>query len=282
MKTLTLKTRFICICLLFSMKSFAQGYGEIRGIIKDSNLEPVPYATVKILQGTQLISGTQTDENGRYVVKPLNPGDYEMLVIEPGHVTQPVNKIKVTPNEASYVDVKLTVKTLDDVIIVAKPIDFLPNGVDRTTSIVKSFTGLELKQVAGYSAGDIKGSLVSLTSEVIESPGGEVHFRGARGDASGYFVDGVRTLRDNTIPGLGIENLTVLSGGIPAMYGDVTSGVVVITTKSYFSGIREKNIRENEYREKRREEKAKQKAKEDEENRLKEIEEEKAKEKQQG
>ena len=72
-----------------------------------------------------------------------------------------------------------------------------------------------------------------------------------------------------------IENLTFFSGGVPAMYGDLTSGAVIVTTKSYFSGIRDKNIRVAQVREKIQEEKAQKKAKEDEEKRLKEIEEEK-------
>ena len=142
---------------------------------------------------------------------------------------------------------------------------------------MKSFNALELKQSAGYTNGDIKGALVSLTSEVVESPNGEVHFRGSRGDASGYFIDGVRTLLPNTVPGLAIENLTFFSGGVPAMYGDLQSGAVMITTKSYFSGIREKNIRNTQLQQEREARKAETKAMEEEENRKKEIEDEKLK-----
>lgn len=278
MKTLKLKT--VALSMFLAVLGFnmtAQGFGEIRGIIKNTELEAVPFATVKILQGNVLIGGTQTDVEGKYKYKPLNPGTYDMIVIESGHQTQPINKIKVIPNEATYVDVKMTPNTLGTVTVVAKAYDYTKAGVDKNMYTMKSLDATELLQLAGSSRGDIKGVLSSISSDVIET-NGEVHFRGTRGEATGYFVDGVRTLGASTVPGLGIENLTVFSGGVPAMYGDVMGGVVIITTKSYFSGIREKNMRVNAYREKMEEKKRIEKAQKDEENRLKEIEEEKKKE----
>ncbi len=280
MKTLTLKTALFCLLfMVFGLSSKAQGYGEIRGIIKNNtDLEPVPFATVKILQGNTLVGGTQTDMDGKYKYKPLDPGTYDMIIIEPGHQTQPVNKIKVIPNEATYVDVKLTARTLGTIEVTAKAYDYTHSGVDNNMYSMKSVDATELMQMAGSVRGDIKGSLVSLSSDVVET-NGEVHVRGTRGDATGYFIDGVRTLGPSNVPGMCIENLTVFSGGVPAMYGDVMGGVVIITTKSYFSGIRAKNMRNIAYNEKNSEKKRVEKAKKDEENRLKEIEDEKLKEK---
>lgn len=279
MKTLNLKTTLTCLVLVvLGLTIKAQGYGEIRGIIKNMELEPVPFATIKILQGNLLIGGTQTDIEGRYKYKPLDPGTYDMVIMEPGHQTQPVNKIKVIPNEATYVDVKLSANTFSTIEVTAKAVDYTKTGADNNMYTMKSVDATELMQMAGSSRGDIKGTLVSLSSDVVET-NGEIHFRGTRGDATGYFVDGVRTLGPSNVPGMCIENLTVFSGGVPAMYGDVMGGVIIITTKSYFSGIRAKNMRNIAYNEKIAEKKRVEKAKKDEENRLKEIEEEKLKEK---
>ncbi len=277
MKTSKHKTLLAAVLSLIGSVSFGQNTGEIRGIIKDLNLEPVPFATVKILQADRLIGGAQTDENGRYSYKPLNAGTYEILVLDPGHATQPVNKIKVKANEATYVDVKLSPNTFSAVEVRAKAIDYTRTGVDITMFNQVTIDAEELNHNAGYTKGDIKGALETVTSDVIQSPNGEVHFRGSRGDASGYFVDGVRTIGTTNIPGLALENLSVFPGGVPAMYGDLTSGAVIITTKGYFSGLREKTVRRNAYFERKEEERAEQKAKEDEENRAKEIEAEKAK-----
>ena len=279
MKTINHKTLLLAVLSLTGAIALSQSSGEIRGLIKDTDLQPVPFATIKVLQSGQLLGGAQTDEKGRYSCKPLNPGTYEMMIIEPGHQTQQINKIKVAANEATYVDVKLTANTFSTIEVMAKPIDYTKTGVDITMFNQISVDATELNRNAGYTKGDIKGALESVTSDVIQSPNGEIHFRGSRGDASGYFVDGVRTLGSTNVPGLALENLSVFPGGVPAMYGDLSSGVVIITTKSYFSGLREKNIRKSDYLESKAEEKAQKQAKEDEEKRAKEIEEEKKKEK---
>jgi len=281
MKTLKNTITLLLACWLGGAAAQG-GYGEIRGLIKNTELEVVPFATIKILQGNQLMGGTQADINGKYSYKPLNPGTYDLLVQEPGHQTQPVRSIKVTPNEATYVDVKLNINTLGTIEVTAPPVDHDPTGVDKTMFTKMSMDYKELNALAGYERGNIGKALEQTTSDVVSGSDGEVHFRGGRGSASGYFVDGVRTLGEVHVPGMCIENLTVFSGGVPASYGDVTSGVVVISTKSYFSGIREKNMRVGAMQERIREEKAKKKAEEDEQNRQKEIEAEKRKDAEKG
>lgn len=246
MKTETLRRGLCALLLLSGLYSFAQSYGEIRGTITDESKEPVPFATVKILQGNVLIGGTQTDLEGRFLYKPLNPGTYDMIVLEGGHQTQPVNKIRVVPNDAVYVNVTLKLNVLGTVVVTAEPIDYTRTGVDVTVFHQISVDASELNSLSGYSRGDVKSALEYMTSEVIATGRGEIHFRGARDGASGYYVDGVRTLELNNVPGLSIENLSVFPGGVPAMYGDLGSGVVMITTKSYFSGLREKNMRRAE------------------------------------
>lgn len=278
MKTNPIKTKLIAILFAITgMNLVAQtGYGEIRGVIKNTEREAVPYATVKIMQGNVLVGGTQTDMEGRYKYKPLTPGTYEMVIIEPGHQTQPINKIMVTPNEATYIDVKLTANTFTEVVVTAKPIEYEKSGADQKMYSMVTIDSKDLLQNASMTRGDIKSIMSNYTSNAIEV-NGEVHVRGSRGNASAYYIDGVRTLGPNTIPGLAIENVTFFSGGVPAMYGDMTSGAVIVTTKSYFSGLREKNIRDNEYRERQALKKAEAKEKLELENRKKEIEAEKAK-----
>lgn len=247
-------------------------YGEIRGLIRNTHLENVPYATVKILQGNRLVGGTETDENGKYKYKPLVPGFYEVAVLEPGHLTQRINKVEVMAGEATYLDLKLQPNTLGTVTVEAKPIDYTRSGVDANMYKFESVSGEELRQNAGFVSGDLNSGVTALTSDVVETGDGELHFRGARSASSANFVDGVRTYGETMIPGIAIENLTVFTGGVPACYGDLTSGMVMITTKSYFSGIREKNIRNAAYREQRENEQREKEEKDQEEKRRLEIE----------
>jgi hypothetical protein len=48
-----------------------------------------------------------------------------------------------------------------------------------------------------------------------------------------YIIDGVKVTGDPQVPQRGLEEIVVITGGIPAQYGDTTSGVVIITTKSF-------------------------------------------------
>lgn len=230
-------------------------YGEIRGTIKDTD-GIIPFATVKITQGTRLIGGTTSDENGIYKYKPLTAGIYEVTAIEPGHQTQPVNKVKVTPNKTTYVDVTMAINTLATVTVVAKAIEYVGGGVDKSMYSMTSIDAKDLLVHAGVERGNIKGALSSLSSEVYTDGNGDVYFRGSRGNATAYYIDGCRTLGPAQVSGLAVENLTFFSGGVPAMYGDLTGGAVIVTTKSYFSGLREKNIRNTEFREKQEVKKA--------------------------
>jgi len=276
MKT-TAKKFLLALFIVANANSYvAQAYGEIRGLIKNTELEPVAYATVKIVQGNVLIGGSQTDEKGKYSCKPLNPGTYEIVIQHTEYKTQRINKIVVNPSEATYVDLKLEVMSLDGVTITAKEYDYTQTGVDVDVFQTKSMGALELMQNASYVRGDVKNVLAFMTSEAVTGGDGEIHVRGARGGASGFFIDGVRVLEASTVPGLAIENISAFTGGVPAMYGDLTAGAVIITTKTYFSGIRDKNTRRAVIEQNKADEKAKQLAKEEEEKRAQEIEKEKA------
>jgi Ca-activated chloride channel family protein len=62
---------------------------------------------------------------------------------------------------------------------------------------------------------------------------GELTIRGARTDGNIYFIDGVKVTGDPSIPKSAMQQTRVYTSGIPANYGDVTGGVVEITTKSF-------------------------------------------------
>jgi len=258
MKTIKL----MAIAMLTSILAQAQQtYGEIRGTLKNELKEKVPFATVKILQDNKLIGGTQSDQEGNYKYKPLEPGLYDVVVQEPGHLSKRVNGVKVTPAEATYLNIKMKSNTIDSIEVVGKLIveDYTKSGADMNMYAMKSLDATELMQLASFERGaSLMSTIPTISSDVVEMPDGGLHFRGSRSDANEVFVDGVKALSMGNIPSLGIENLTVFSGGVPAMYGDVMGGVIIVTTKSYFSGIREKNMRNRAMQEKREQKKQRQ------------------------
>ncbi|NRA13170.1 MAG: von Willebrand factor type A domain-containing protein, partial [Crocinitomicaceae bacterium] len=59
---------------------------------------------------------------------------------------------------------------------------------------------------------------------------GELNIRGARSDANTYYIDGVRVSNFGNFPKSSIGEVRVYTGGIPANFGDVTGGVVSMST----------------------------------------------------
>lgn len=275
-KTNTMKTKIqlLFVLLVCGLQFSAQSDGEIRGLIQNTDFEPVPFATIKVLQGNTLIGGTTTDIDGKYSVKPLSPGNYELIIMHAEYATQTIRKINVTPSSATYVDWKMQSNDLGVVDVVAKEIDYTKTGVDINVFHTLSMGIEELTQNASYVKGDIKNAISFMTSEVVSSGDGDIHIRGSRNGSTGYFIDGVRVMEANYMPGLSIENISAFTGGVPAMYGDLTSGAIMITTKTYFSGMRDKNIRQASAQEASRIAAAKRKEKEEEAKRKAEIEKE--------
>jgi hypothetical protein len=271
MKTIKLMLAAIVMVILQTAKA-QNALGEIKGIIKDEDLNPVMGAVVKITQGGILLGGATTDENGKYSYKPLNAGEYEVVVTSLEYATHRVSRIEVQTNEATYVDVKLKMNTLAIVTVedtYEKPL------VDNTIMDIKSVNAEEFRTMS-IDRGNFMQAAQAMSSQVVEDGGGGFHFRGSRVDATEYLIDGIKVNQMNGVPAMAVENLSIITGGIPAMYGDLTSGVMVITTKDYFSGMRAKRIRESEMDEKQEFKRKQRREREDETKRKEEIEKEKS------
>jgi hypothetical protein len=273
MKTLKL---LMIPALLWLGNTLKAQSGEIKGLIKDDELNPVIGAVVKITQGGYLIGGTTTDGEGKYAYKPLDPGEYEVLVTSMEHTSVRKNKVPVKPNEATYVDIKMKLNTLGEIIVEA---DFEEPLVDASMIDILSINSKEWNTSVLKTEG-VVSAITTLYSGAVTDNNGDFHIHGGRAGATEYIIDGVKVTQMNGLPNAAIENVSIISGGIPAMYGDLTSGVIVVTTKDYFGGMRERNIRQREFREKQEYKRKQRQEKLEEELRQKEIEAEKAKEKQ--
>jgi len=272
----TLKLLMAGLFVLCASISKAQS-GTIKGQILNNDHEAVIGATIKLTQGGVLITGAMTDVDGKYTIKPLNPGVYEIIVQSPEIRTKQMKGIEVDPDKTSYVDLKVFSYELEGVDVVdtyEKPI------VDKNFVDMKSLNSEAFLHMA-VDRGDIKAAIVNIASDVSQDENGDLHVRGGRGDATAFIVDGVRSPGITGVAALSVENVSIITGGIPAQYGDATSGFIVVTTKDYFSGIRSKHMRENYINEKFAYKQREKKAKEEEEKRKKEIEEELKKEQEQ-
>ena len=79
--------------------SFCQNFGEIHGTVKDFTTgEAIPFATVSTDYGGKLV-GVTADLDGRFKLKPLHPGTYDLKFQYLGYDPKTVQGIEVTPNK---------------------------------------------------------------------------------------------------------------------------------------------------------------------------------------
>lgn len=217
-----------------AQKVNAQGStGEIRGRVWEDTTKTFgqPGANVFIKVGEEII-GTATDVDGRFVIKPVNPGSYTLTVTYIGKdtITRPVT---VNPNMATFENnLVMTEEGLNLGIVVVESYTG-PSLINPEETSVKSISYKDIKNNPNLR--NPKKLLQSMGSDIVVSENGkDAYVRGGRSDASVYFLDGVKMSNIGNVPGVAIGSVTMYTGGVPAKYGDTTSGVIIMETKSYF------------------------------------------------
>jgi len=228
----------LIIIFLFSITIYSQNTpGEIKGKVFDAeDSTELIGAHVYVKIGNTPI-GTSTNVNGKFTIKPLDPGTYTVTISFMGKQSIKIPGIVVNPNEIHFLTDKYM--TIDGILgkefVIEEPKIDLINPENPTANII------DAKELKHSPALRNPAQLLQIAAPGIAVGGnGEIYIRGSRSDAVQYFVDGVKTTSLQGVPGSAIQTLTVYTGGVPAMYGDVTGGVVILQTKSFFDLYRER------------------------------------------
>jgi outer membrane receptor protein involved in Fe transport len=88
-------------------------------------------------------------------------------------------------------------------------------------------TSEDIAKMSGRSA----ESVAATVGGVYQEDGEIKSVRGAREDATTYYIDGIKVRGSKGMPKSAIEEVSVVTGGLAAKYGDATGGVISITTK---------------------------------------------------
>ena len=77
--------------LAFGPLTAQVGSGTLKGEIMDLDAsEPLPFASVVLFLNGNQVSGTNTDFDGKYTIKPVQPGTYDVLVSFVGYQSQKI------------------------------------------------------------------------------------------------------------------------------------------------------------------------------------------------
>jgi len=221
------KLLFLLVLLLAANVAVLAQSGALQGKVTDkATKEPIPFANIIIeSKGTQA-GGTATDIDGKYTIKPITPGTYDVKVSFLGYKPVQITGIPVRSGIIEYLNIELesTAVQVEGVTITKYKVPLIDK--DKTVSGA-TVTSEEISKMPTRSAEGVATSVGGVFSR-----DGEIgNIRGQRTDGNVTYIDGIRVRGSGSLPESAIEQVSVILGGVPAQYGDATGGIINITTK---------------------------------------------------
>ena len=215
------------------------GAGSLKGKITDKKSgEPLPFVNIVVEnRGTQ-VSGGDTDFDGLYFIKPIAPGTYDVIVSYVGYQPYKQTGVVVNSNKISFLDIGLNSGIeLKEFEVVQYTVPLIDKDGGASGGTV---TRDQIAKMPGRSANSIASTVAGASTD---GTGGGISIRGSRTENTYYYIDGVKVPAGagTGLPKSAIEEVQVITGGVPANYGDVTGGLINITTRgpsrNFFGGV---------------------------------------------
>ena len=212
------------IVAMFTSISIAQT--SLQGKVTDgASNEPILFGTVALMKDGAIVKGVETDLDGNYYFSDINPGTYDVEASYVGYTPSRVSGVLVKADKSNKLDMQIAEGVLADEIVITEyrvPLIEFDNTSTGGTVTSEDIATLPTKNV---------NAIAAQTAGIASQDGGDISIRGARESGTVYFIDGVRVTNAALIPQSEIDQLQVVTGGIEAKYGDVTGGLISITTK---------------------------------------------------
>ncbi|MFT5600291.1 MAG: spore coat protein U-like protein [Flavobacteriales bacterium] len=226
---------FSLVLALSAVLTFGQS--SIKGKVVDLKGEPIPFASVALYQNGSLKNGAKTNYDGEFKISNVDAGTYDLEASYVGFQKYRLEGLivksgKVLPLED---DIVLSDQMFEVVNVVAYKVPLIDKDGGASGGTVSRE---DLSRMAGRSAASIASTVGGVQTD---GNGAITSVRGSRGDASYYYIDGIKVRGSSSLPKAAIEEVSVMTGGLPANYGDATGGIISITTRGassfYFGGI---------------------------------------------
>ena len=220
---------FISAILLFTSAGIAQvGSGTLKGKVTDFDSgEPLPFASVVMFLNGNQVSGTNTNFDGEYTIKPISPGTYDVLLSFVGYQSKKITGVRINANKIHFVNAEISAGVLvqaAEVVEYAVPLIDADGGASGGT-----VSREDIDKLPGRSATSIATTVAGASTS---GTGGGISIRGARTSSTWIYIDGIKIRGSSALPKSAIEEVQVVTGGIPANIGDATGGVINISLRS--------------------------------------------------
>jgi len=212
-----------CLLLFGTLSIVAQT--SLEGKVKDKESgEPILFGTVALYKNGVLSTGVETDLDGNYFFSDIQPGTYDVEVSYVGYKTSRINGVVCKAGQNTRVNINMEVEgvIVDEIVVVEYKVPLIQ--VDNTSQGAT----ITSDKIATLPQKNIN-AIVANAAGVSSADGSQPSLRGSRSNETVYFIDGIRTR--GTIPQSEVDQLQLVNGGIEAKYGDVSGGVISLTSK---------------------------------------------------
>lgn len=198
-------------------------------VVDEETKESLAGASVII---KELAIGMAADANGTFTFTELRPGLYTVEVSVVGYAVVRLNQIIIRGDEETKLEIALKPSALplgEEIIVIGKRplLDVHSPAVTR---------GLSAEELQRLVTSDIK-DVIALQPGAVKLEN-EIHLRGGRSYENQLLIDGLSASDPLVRSGIGlpltagsINRLDIHTGGIPALYGQATSGIVEVVTR---------------------------------------------------
>ena len=218
---------FLLFC--FSLNGFSQNNTQIKGVIYSSDsVEVIPFATVWLTTKTDTFL-TKSDIKGQYMFKNLEADTFDLRVESLSMGRRIIKRIILKPSELLCLNVFSGIQLICNgccKMICLRPSNAYPIGDENTIKITR-------KDILNLKTIEINDRIISLSSDFHENDN-QIFVRGTRFENIVYYVDGIRQSTTPNLPRVAINSIRFNFGGLPASFGDTTSGAISIFTVGYF------------------------------------------------
>ena len=224
---------FMMVCTA----AMAQNTGTLKGKVTDKiSKQPLPFVNVVVFLNGNLVTGGATDIDGEYTIKPIDPGSYDVQFSFVGYQSQELKGVPITAGKIQFANMEMTegeeLKTLE-ISEFKVPLIDKDGGASGGT--------VTREELARMPSRDALGLAQTVAGVSSAGTGGGISIRGARTGSTWIYIDGVKVRGSTSLPKSAIEEVSVITGGIPANIGDATGGVINISLRSasadYTGGI---------------------------------------------
>ncbi|MFY0673606.1 MAG: TonB-dependent receptor [Bacteroidia bacterium] len=217
------KTLLFLLLSAFSLNAQVQT-GTVKVHVVDENGEDFLGANVAIYEGEKFIKGNSTDPFGLATIANIEPGTYSVKISFVGYAPYTQNNVTVGSNNIRSLEVEMQVESeeLNEVIVVAeKPM------------IDEAYGGMNTKNTEEIGRLPVRGTVgvIATSGGVTSVDGSAPVIRGGRSNQVITYIDGMPVRGSGAMAQSSYGEIQVYQSGIPAKFGDATSGVVNITTR---------------------------------------------------